>query len=187
MDSYKLFNKLFLLLLAFSVGCSKIKTNDSITALPTGDVNKTIVMIAPDGWNYYIINSEIGLSVILQGEEPVIISPNALHVFEWSSDKWICIDNKINEEQVGFILYPSDSYFIKSGAFFVQPRFNDESVPITLRFVVTGNLYQDNKIGEKVSAYVDVTLSPYRSNQNFSAQHRLQRTAALPLRAGATR
>jgi len=161
MSLYKVSKVFLVLFLAFSAGCAKVeKISDPVTSLPSGDVNTTIIMIAPDGWNYYRNNTTIGLSVILQGEDPVLISQNTLHVFERVDDKWVSIDNKIDDEQHGFILYPSDDYSIKSGSLFVQPMFDDRSIPITLRFVVSGNLYPNNIIGKKVSAYLDVTLRP---------------------------
>jgi hypothetical protein len=161
MNSNKMLKSILIFLLFFSVSCSKADhLNGTAQASPDGDVNRTIIMTTPDECNSFKINTIICLAVILQGKDPVLISLTMINAFEKINNKWTSIDNGIDNKQNKFILYPSDDYLVKSNGIFAQPMFDDRSVPITLRFVVTGNIYQNGKVGTKVSAYADVTLNP---------------------------
>jgi hypothetical protein len=161
MNNYKIFKILLFLFLLVPIGCSRSDhSNNGDPVFTEGDVNETIIVTIPDDCNIFKINAEICIVVILQGKNPVIISSNGMNAFKRNNDKWVSIDNGDLNKSYRFTLYPSYDYSISSKMLLAQPRFDDKSAPITLRFVVTGNLYQNEKMGEKVSAYVDVTLNP---------------------------
>jgi len=105
MNSNKILGCLLIFLILFSSGCSNgDHSNDTPVWLSNGDVNKTIIMMAPEGCNSFLIDSVICIAVILQGNDPVIVSANAVNTFKQNDSEWTSIDDGVFGKQIKFSL-----------------------------------------------------------------------------------
>ncbi len=59
-----------------------------------------------------------------------------------------------------YIIEPNEVPALRSAEISVIPNLEKVSVPVMLRIVVVGNIYDNEVLGDPVYAYIDVTLHP---------------------------
>ena len=156
----KLIILLFLVLLC-GTGCNK-PDHASTTIVPPTDVgaNSLIRVTAPEGCNTYLINANVCLMVELISTTPVIIDNHDIKILEFVNGEWVSIEASGDYPPLTYIIYPDDNFLNRSAMLWSRPILEDRTESVSLRFVVSGHLYQNEKPGESISAYIDVTLHP---------------------------
>ena len=83
-----------------------------------------------------------------------------IFVYSQSNGKWVEVDDLSTPvSEVEDILVPKGQGINWGAEVFVVPSIPDARAPVTVRIVVTGEVYRDGqRTGEEVGAYIDVTL-----------------------------
>jgi hypothetical protein len=85
-----------------------------------------------------------------------------IFVYSESSGAWVEVDDRIvSTSESEDILVPKGQGMNWGAIVSVGPSIPDTRRPVTVRIVVTGEIYRDGqRTGEEVGAYMDVTLQP---------------------------
>jgi hypothetical protein len=144
------------------MSCSKTQSSETnIDVVVTeGEMNTIITVTAPNDCNTFQINDLVCLVVQLMSSHQVIFHTDAVGIFEYKDGQWTPLNNGNIDPPITYILYPNDNVFRKTAMFSTQPKFENRIQPVLLRFFVFGNFYDDDILGEEISAYTDVTLYP---------------------------
>lgn len=161
-------NNLYIIIQCFSLifflsGCTcsnQPSTMDVSAVITGGDVNTTVTLTAPKDCNTYKINDLICLTIELISDHSVIINTGDVSIFEYHDKQWQQLEDGNIDPPLTYIITPSDSIILRSVLFFTQPRFESRSESVYLRFIVRGNLYDNDVIGDEIIAYTDVILKP---------------------------
>jgi hypothetical protein len=124
------------------------------------EVNTIIVLSAPEELNSFLIGSQVYLLVQLVSDNTVLIRGDRTKIFEIEKDKQIPIENNPNYTPPMFQIQPTGPIAFRSAVISMTPELGTQQEPTTLRFIVSGNLYDNKKIGKQIFAYIDVNLHP---------------------------
>lgn len=154
-----------LLLLCLLISCSSLGRSAKKTSFHIGageDVNKSIQVSAPDGWNTYKIDDPINLAVFLQSKDPVYVSDRDVVVEYLEGKAWHPVLKVEWDTFFEDVIYYEDVEIRRMAPLVVQIDLsNGEYVDGGMfRFFVIGYMFKDQMKGEKVFAYVDVELFP---------------------------
>jgi hypothetical protein len=150
------------ILVFFWVGCTKQTSIPQMSNIdiPEGEINKHIVLEAPEGWNTFQIGDVIRLTVSVILDDQIAYNDNDVIILFLEDERWVEIPNFITNSPGYTLLTASDSPFDK-GAIAVYPVLeNIDEDMITLRIILFGYVYRDGEVTtEKTAAYIDVNLS----------------------------
>ncbi len=129
---------------------------------PANEMNTQIRLQAPQGWNTFKIGDLVSLAVEVIGSKEIAFAMDyGARMFIKENEKWTEIENFATYPGGHVFLLPAKGDPFKIGHAGVDPIFQEQDHPITLRIILVGFIYQDNKItDEKVAAYIDVLLKP---------------------------
>ena len=161
MQSKKL---VFIFLILMLMACTP-KNNSTASASKTNiifgdDVNKSITISAPEGWNTYKLGNAISLSVFHSPNHTIILKDNNVAIYKNNNGKWMFIENQNSFPATTYIMQPSAILAASGVQVMAFPDLSQLSGGTLLRIVVTANIYDNKIIGKQVLAYVDVTLHP---------------------------
>lgn len=132
--------------------------------IPAEEMNSSIQVIAPNGWNTYKINDRVVLEVEVISTEQVIFPPDfGARVFVIVDDEWaeVSLLPPSRPRQGQFLLSPSYGDPFERGEAMVYPILEQSDRPVLMRVFVIGSIYQDGQITDRrVAAYTDLTLRP---------------------------
>jgi hypothetical protein len=169
MDKKKV--SLFLLIIFFLNSCSQVQISRKDKAfndlIHIRDLNKSIRL---ESWTIDEINNlHIGDSIDLAAQNNTkynieLSSDNWIRIFAYdkSTNEWIDIPNLMNYYPVGNrILFPKNDESDGIFGFSVYPSVINNSKPIEIRIVVTGETKNRIPIiSKQVGAYIDLILQP---------------------------
>jgi hypothetical protein len=134
------------------------RTND---AIPSGkDVNQSITLSAPSGWNTYNIDDHVNLAVVPSTDHTIILNTKNLLIYQLVNNEWKRIVNEASYPEMEFIMVPSDTPAASTVSVLAIPKLLPQSGDIRLLFVISANIYDNETISDEVKAYTEVTLKP---------------------------
>lgn len=156
---------IYLLLLCLLISCSSLDKPEKKTGFIIGageDVNKSIQVSAPEGWNTYKIDDPINLAVFLQSKYPVYVSDRDVTVGYLEGKAWHPVLKIEWDTYFEDVIYYEDVEVRRMAPLVVQIDLSSGEYVNggMFRFFVTGYIFKDQMKGEKVFAYVDVELFP---------------------------
>jgi hypothetical protein len=137
---------------------SNERTNDVISS--GKDVNHSITLSAPEGWNTYNIDDHVNLAVVLYTDHTLILNAKNLLIYQLVNNEWERIVNETPYPDMEFIMVPSDTPAASTVSVLAVPKLLLKSGDIKLLFVISANIYDNETVGEEIKAYTEVTLKP---------------------------
>ncbi len=129
------------------------------SVLSAADINTSITVVAPEEWNQFRIGEIVEMSVTSNTNSPLLVKEQDFQVFLRDGDTWTPVQNKYTDFYIYII--PSDGPLAARRIdVFALPELGSRSTPAVIRIIVNGYFYANNVVGEKIQAYVDVTLHP---------------------------
>jgi hypothetical protein len=152
------------ILVACRVGTSAVKEQASAGLIPVKDVNSTITLVPlqghrqPDAYGGFTFEVE-------NWSDKIIIFPAAIgsrgYLFDEASQRWIEVPNTVQcpDVELGLGARAKDSPYVNSVDY--KPEMSLIKAPVILRVVVEGTQLRDDLTeGDKVLAYIDITMKP---------------------------
>ncbi len=124
------------------------------------DINRTITVSAGPEFNTYTLDDAVMISVLLESDHTVIFNDHDIKIYVNQDNQWIQIQNQNPHPDMAYVIEPTETPELRFADVFVFPNLGTISVPVMLRIVVVGNIYDNGVRGKPVFAYVDVTLHP---------------------------
>lgn len=155
----------FFLFLFLVISCSETTRNpelDSTHVVLGQDINKSILVFAPEGWNTYKVNEPVALAVVLQTPIPVYVSEDNILIDVLIGDTWRSV-NKVERESVfEQVIYFHELEAQRLASLDVKIDLSDTPYPHggLFRFLVIGYTYENQTKGQKVFGFADVELFP---------------------------
>jgi hypothetical protein len=152
------------ILLSAILGCNAVKPTEqerTIDVIPSGkDVNQSITLSAPEGWNTYKTNDPIYLSVVPNSVQKMVLKENNLAIYQLVNNDWTLIENDNPHPPMEVIIVPSEVPAASTVQVVAIPKLLAQSGDIKLLFVISANIYENEVVGDEVKAYTEVTLNP---------------------------
>lgn len=123
------------------------------------DVNQSILVSVPQGWNTYKMEDPVTLAVISESNTPIYVSENDISVDVLENNIWLSV-NTIRRDS----FYQDVIYFYESEAqrtVSLQVKIDISSGKYNnnvFRFTVVGYKYENQEKTQKVFATVDIEL-----------------------------
>jgi hypothetical protein len=128
--------------------------------IPEGEINKHIVLEAPDGLNAFRFGDILYLSIDVISDAQIAYNDSDVMLLLLADDRWIEIPNLVENTSGYTLLTASENPFDKSVIAVYPVLENIDEDIITLRIILLGYVYQDREVtAEKTAAYIDVILS----------------------------
>lgn len=124
------------------------------------DVNQSITLSAPEGWNTYKSDDPVYLAVVPFSNHKIFLNEKNLSTFQLVNDEWILIKNDNPHSPMEIIMIPGEVPAASTVQVVAVPRLLPQSGDIKLLFVISANVYDNETVGEEIKAYTEVTLKP---------------------------
>jgi hypothetical protein len=162
MNIYRLLSTFFIITLTACRSQGSANQVDSYEEIfSNADINQTITISAPSGLNTFRLNDGyVMISVLLESDHTVVFNDHDIKIYVNQDNQWIQIQNQNPHPGMAYVIEPTETPALRSADVFVFPNLGTISIPVMLRIVVVGNIYDNEVLGDPVYAYIDVTLHP---------------------------
>jgi hypothetical protein len=162
MNIYRLLSTFFIITLTACRSQGSANQVDSYEEIfSNADINQTITISAPSGLNTFRLNDGyVMISVLLESDHSVIFDVNDFKIYLNQENRWVQVPYQSPHKGMRYIIEPNEVPALRSAEISVIPNLEKVSVPVMLRIVVVGNIYDNEVLGDPVYAYIDVTLHP---------------------------
>jgi len=142
-----------------TLGPTKQKNTNIV--IPSGnDVNQSITLSAPLGWNTYKIKDPVNLAVVPYSDHTIFLDEKNLKIYQLENNVWILINDDDPHPPAKVIMLPNEIPAASTVMVMAVPRLLSQSNDIELLLVISANYYDNKIVGDEISAYTYVTLYP---------------------------
>jgi hypothetical protein len=161
MNIYRLLSTFLIITLTACRSQGPVTQADSYEEIfSNADINRTITVSAEPEFNTYTLDDAVMISVLLESDHTVVFNDHDIKIYVNQDNQWIQIQNQNPHPGMAYVIEPTETPALRSADVFVFPNLGTISIPVMLRIVVVGNIYDNEVLGDPVYAYIDVTLHP---------------------------
>lgn len=126
------------------------------------ELNESITVSVPEGWNTYKVDEIVSLAVILHSSKPVYLSEDNIRAEVLVDNNWIDVNTIKRKAIFEIVLYYNEIMAQRTAPLLTKIDLSsgDYSNGGMFRFFVTGYIFENQVKGDKVYAYVEVELFP---------------------------
>ena len=156
------------ILLLFLTSCMFKSNSDTSSQISMPDIDvplskngEFIELIAPIGWNSFVITEPVALEVTNVSDNVIFFPPDfGVRLFVFQNHQWIEFKNAIGYTlRDPILLKPNkDHNPLETETLFVYPELENYNHDITLRIIVIGKLTSTDN-GTPITSFIDIILT----------------------------